>query len=162
MRGPEASAPAATGLVEVVLRECDGGRDGEIRAAPLGMQVEVSELSFERLDDTTALVLAGFDFYASEPASDDLRCDLSATFQLLYHLPALPADVPAQRDFAASRALGDAWPVWRMWLDNTLMMMGLPASRLPPLVPDGAEEHAREAFDHSLKAKRSAKARGKR
>lgn len=128
---------------------------------PLGVALDLDDLAFDNLGEGHVAVRVGFDFYLSKGGQGSMDASASATFRLIYRMPA-PADLAERRRFAIERALPDAWPVWRSWLNGTLAAMGLPPDPLPAGLPSKLMREGREAFDLTREVEAQLASEGKR
>lgn len=135
-------------LDHVWLMSADVSCDRRERLAePLAVNLDVDDLAFDDLGDGRVSVRVGLGLYlVANTAREASQAYASATFRLIYTMGA-PPDMAARRRFACERALPDAWPVWRAWLNGTLAAMGLPPDPLPAGLPQKLLREGEEAFD---------------
>lgn len=133
-------------LESVTLSEQMGNRDPIDRfPAVVHPGLDIGTLSVREVEGDLVECEIEFEFYLSN-RRDDIVCTVSASFRLCYRM--VPLDGLRERKrWASTVVLRDAWPYWRTYLANTLTLMGLPPSRLPPQPAPPLFRTAREAFD---------------
>ena len=132
--------------------------DCDVREAlvhPLIVKLELDDLAVDDLGGGRVAARVGFDLYIASEADKMAEACVSATFRLIYDMygPS-PATLEGRRDFTCQRALPDAWPAWRAWLNGTLAVMGLPPDPIPAGIPAPLLEQAGAAFDLTLEVER--------
>lgn len=124
--------------------------------------LDVGGLQVSPVGTDHVVVIVDFDFELSTAREHEVVCDITAVFRLVYRIGRLRSEAD-RREFASKVAVVDAWPYWRVYLTNTMTLMGLQPLHLSPEPPAELEASAREAFDVSFEAAREAekKATGK-
>lgn len=146
-------------LEQVTLAEQYGDCD-PLDQFPAGVMpsLDVGDAAVRDLGPEHVECVIGFYFDLTAPRDQEMLCDISASFRLVYRMKPLRTEA-ARRDWAATRAVVDAWPYWRAYLTSTMTSMGLQPLHLSPEPPAELEAGTREAFDITRRAEQKAEAK---
>ena len=125
----------------------------EALTAPLAVELDLDDLAFDDLGEGRVAIRVGFDLNLSSSTQRQPEAYVSATFRLVYTMRP-PTTLVGRRRFACERALPNAWPAWRAWLNGVLASMGLPPDPVPAGLPDKLLKDGGSAFDLTLEVER--------
>lgn len=111
--------------------------------------LDLGEVRVRNLGPSHVECIIEFEFDLATPRDQEVVCDISAAFRVVYKMTPLRTK-DARRDWAATRAVVDVWPYWRAYLTSTMTWMGLQPLHLLPEPPEQLAPSAREAFDATL------------
>ncbi|MEX2141312.1 MAG: hypothetical protein WD894_18750 [Pirellulales bacterium] len=112
------------------------GQEMRVNELPgtINVNITVGHLSEESLSQLAARI--AFTLTARYAPSEAAIISIQATYVLVYKVePLVGLSDPEKTEFAQKTGLFHCWPFWREYVHSSTTRMGLPAMRMPLLVP---------------------------